>query len=89
MKLRVIASVILALSCLCSPQLHAGTEIAVVVNKACAVSSLNKAQLSAIYRAKTTEFPNGSTVNAVKSSSGQSHSSRLRQGGPSECHPTR
>jgi ABC-type phosphate transport system substrate-binding protein len=65
MKLHVAGFVILGLSCLCTPQLHAGTEIAVVVNKSSAVSNLNKAQLSAIYRAKTTEFPNGATVTAL------------------------
>jgi ABC-type phosphate transport system substrate-binding protein len=65
MKLRVIGLMILGICSVSSSRLYAGTEIAIVVNKACTLSSLNKAQLSAIYRAKTTEFPNGSAVSAV------------------------
>jgi len=41
------------------------SEIVVVVNKANSVTSLNKAQLSAIYKGKTTEFPNGNSASAV------------------------
>ena len=41
------------------------SDIVVVVNSANSVSSLNKAQLVALYKGKTTEFPNGSAAAAV------------------------
>jgi len=47
-------------------QASAGSsDIAVVVNNANPVPSLSKAQLSSLYKGKTTEFPNGSTAAAV------------------------
>jgi hypothetical protein len=43
----------------------ADAEIVVVVNKTSSVGTLNKAQLGAIYRARTTEFPSGLPAVAV------------------------
>jgi hypothetical protein len=40
-------------------------EISVVVNKSCAVSSMNRAQLSALFKAKSSQFPGGNTATAV------------------------
>ncbi len=40
-------------------------EIDVVVNKRSPVTVLNKAQLGALYRARTTEFPGGAPATAV------------------------
>ncbi len=40
-------------------------EISVVVNKASTVSSMNRAQLSAIFKAKATQFPGGASATAV------------------------
>ncbi len=43
----------------------AAPEILVVVNKSCSVSSLNKAQLNALFRSRTSEFPGGSPASVV------------------------
>lgn len=49
-----------------APQASAGSsELVVVVNSANPVASLNKSQLAALYKAKTTEFPNGAAAVAL------------------------
>jgi ABC-type phosphate transport system substrate-binding protein len=40
-------------------------EISVVVNKTCTVSSMNRSQLSALFKAKSSQFPGGTTATAV------------------------
>ena len=42
-----------------------GDEFSIVVNKACTVPSMNRAQLSALFKAKSTQFPGGATATAV------------------------
>ena len=42
-----------------------GEEIAVIVHKANPLPSMNRAQLSAIFRAKSTQFPSGGHASAV------------------------
>jgi ABC-type phosphate transport system substrate-binding protein len=41
------------------------SDLAIVVNSANPVASLNKSQLSALYKGKTTAFPNGSSASAI------------------------
>lgn len=43
----------------------AADELAVIVNQGASVGALNRAQLGAIYRGRTKEFPNGGAVKAV------------------------
>ena len=43
----------------------ADPDILIVVNKSCSVGALNKAQLNALFRARTSEFPGGSTASVV------------------------
>ena len=56
-----------------STQVSAGpTAIVVVVNNANPLSSMNKAQLSALYKGRTKEFPNGNSAAAVNLPTGDS-----------------
>lgn len=61
-------ALLLGFAVLATPITHASAGsngVVVVVNKARGISALNKSQLSALYKVKTTEFPDGSTAAAV------------------------
>lgn len=61
-------ALLLGLAVFATPLTHASAGsngVVVVVNKARGISALNKSQLSALYKVKTTEFPDGSAAAAV------------------------
>lgn len=64
-KLKTIFVCLGVMMALVPPVSAGSSELVVVVNSANPITSLNKSQLAALYKAKTTEFPNGSAAVAL------------------------
>ena len=65
-NLRMAALTLVAPLLIATGHAQAGDdEIAVVVNRSCTVSSMNRSQLNAIFKARSSQFPGGATATAV------------------------